>query len=166
MDTQDHAIYHVWVHFIPTSFYQRGEKTFGLSWNWTQVFLLHKQPLWPLDHGSWGNFALNYATLFYFSHSFQCYCGEVLSQATGVELKIRELFFKTGSDKESRFDPKVLTRRHLRCHQRRLSCPSRQVASTAAAWKRSRVRFPEPTALDSRKPFVLICNFWITPDTQ
>ena len=27
MDTQDHAIYHVWIHFIPTSLYPRREKT-------------------------------------------------------------------------------------------------------------------------------------------
>ena len=27
MATQDHAIYHVWIHFIPTSLYLRGEKT-------------------------------------------------------------------------------------------------------------------------------------------
>ena len=26
MDTQDHAIYHVWIHFIPTSLYPRREK--------------------------------------------------------------------------------------------------------------------------------------------
>ena len=26
-DTQDHAIYHVWIHFIPTSLYPRREKT-------------------------------------------------------------------------------------------------------------------------------------------
>ena len=37
--------------FIPP--YTRGEKKpFGLSWNRTQVLLLHKQPLLPLDHGS------------------------------------------------------------------------------------------------------------------
>ena len=28
MDTQDHAIYHVWIHFIPTTLYPRREKTF------------------------------------------------------------------------------------------------------------------------------------------
>ena len=33
MDTQDHAIYRVWIQFIPTSLYPRREKTFGLSWN-------------------------------------------------------------------------------------------------------------------------------------
>ena len=27
MDTQDHAVYHVWIHFIPTSLYPRREKT-------------------------------------------------------------------------------------------------------------------------------------------
>ena len=27
MDMQDHAIYHVWIHFIPTSLYPRREKT-------------------------------------------------------------------------------------------------------------------------------------------
>ena len=27
MDTQDHAIYHVWIHFIPTCLYPRREKT-------------------------------------------------------------------------------------------------------------------------------------------
>ena len=54
MDMQDHSIYRVWIHFIPTSLYPRREKTFGLSWNLTQVLLLHKQPLWPLDHGSSG----------------------------------------------------------------------------------------------------------------
>ena len=27
MDTQDHAIYHVWIHFFPTSLYPRREKT-------------------------------------------------------------------------------------------------------------------------------------------
>ena len=26
MDTQDHAIYHVWIHFIPTSLYPRRRK--------------------------------------------------------------------------------------------------------------------------------------------
>ena len=26
-DTQDHAIYHVWIHFIPTTLYPRREKT-------------------------------------------------------------------------------------------------------------------------------------------
>ena len=45
IDTQDHAIYRVWIHFIPTSLYPRREKTFGLSWNQTQVLLLCKQPL-------------------------------------------------------------------------------------------------------------------------
>ena len=30
MDTQDHAIYHVWIHLFPTS-YARGEKPFGLE---------------------------------------------------------------------------------------------------------------------------------------
>ena len=54
MDTQDHVIRHVWIHFIPTSLYPRRRKTFGLSWNRTQVLLLHMQPLWPLDHGSSG----------------------------------------------------------------------------------------------------------------
>ena len=39
--------------FLPP--YTREEKkTFGLSWKQTQVLLLHKQPLWPLDHGSSG----------------------------------------------------------------------------------------------------------------
>ena len=54
MDTQDQAIYGVWIHFIPASLYPKREKTFGLSWNLTQVLLLHKQLLWPLDHGSSG----------------------------------------------------------------------------------------------------------------
>ena len=27
MDTQDHAIHHVWFHFVPTSLYSRREKT-------------------------------------------------------------------------------------------------------------------------------------------
>ena len=27
MDTQDHAIYHVWMHFFPTTLYPRREKT-------------------------------------------------------------------------------------------------------------------------------------------
>ena len=54
MDTQDHALYHVWIHFIPTSLYSRREKTFDLSWYRTQVLLLHKQPLWPLGHSSSG----------------------------------------------------------------------------------------------------------------
>ena len=35
----------VWIHFVPTSLYPRRWKTFGLSWNWTQALLLHKQPL-------------------------------------------------------------------------------------------------------------------------
>ena len=52
MDTQDHAIFRVWIHFIPTSLYLWRGKTFGLSWNQTQVLLLHKQPLWPIEHGS------------------------------------------------------------------------------------------------------------------
>ena len=30
MDTQDHAIYHVWIQLFPTS-YARGEKPFGLE---------------------------------------------------------------------------------------------------------------------------------------
>ena len=30
MDTQDHAIYHVWIQIFPTS-YARGEKQFGLE---------------------------------------------------------------------------------------------------------------------------------------
>ena len=34
---------------------ERG-KTFSLSWNWTQVLLLHERPLQPLDHGSSGIF--------------------------------------------------------------------------------------------------------------
>ena len=54
MDTQDQAIYCVWIHFIPTSLYSRREQTFSLSWNRTQVLLLYKQPLRPLDHGSFG----------------------------------------------------------------------------------------------------------------
>ena len=55
MEMQDHVIYRDWIHFIPTSLYpRREEKHFGLSWNWTKVLLLHKQPLWPLDHGSSG----------------------------------------------------------------------------------------------------------------
>ena len=58
MDTQDNAIYCVWIHFIPISLYPRREKTFGLSWNQTQVHLFHKQPLWPLDHGSSGSDSL------------------------------------------------------------------------------------------------------------
>ena len=37
MDTQDHAIYCVWIHFILTFLYQEREKTFGLSLNQTQV---------------------------------------------------------------------------------------------------------------------------------
>ena len=41
MDTQDHAIYHVWIHLFPTS-YARGEKPFGLELESTQVLLLHK----------------------------------------------------------------------------------------------------------------------------
>ena len=45
MDMQDHAIYHVWIHFIPTSLYRGEKKPFGLSWNQTQVLLLHKRPL-------------------------------------------------------------------------------------------------------------------------
>ena len=44
-DTLDYAIYRVWIHFIPTSLFPRREKTFGLSWNRTQVLLLHKRPL-------------------------------------------------------------------------------------------------------------------------
>ena len=27
MDMQEHAVYHVWIHFIPASFYLRREKT-------------------------------------------------------------------------------------------------------------------------------------------
>ena len=42
---------------------EEREKTFGLSWNWTQVLLLHKQPLWPLDHGSSGNHGHGYWSL-------------------------------------------------------------------------------------------------------
>ena len=45
MDTQDHAIYRVWIHFVSTSLYPRRRKTFGLSWNQTQILLLHKWPL-------------------------------------------------------------------------------------------------------------------------
>ena len=45
MDTQDHTLYRVWIHFIPTSLYPMREKTVGLSWNRTQVLLYHKQPL-------------------------------------------------------------------------------------------------------------------------
>ena len=45
LDTQDHAIYRVWIHFVPTPLYPRRRKTFGLSWNQTQVHLLHKQGL-------------------------------------------------------------------------------------------------------------------------
>ena len=41
MDTQDHAIYHVWTHLFPTS-YARGEKPIGLELESTQVLLLHK----------------------------------------------------------------------------------------------------------------------------
>ena len=33
---------------------EERRKTFGLSWNRTQVLLLCKWPLWPLDHGSSG----------------------------------------------------------------------------------------------------------------
>ena len=60
MDTQDHAIYRVWIHVNPTSVYPRREKTLGLSWNWTQVLLLHKQLLrttrpWLLGRGSSGS---------------------------------------------------------------------------------------------------------------
>ena len=59
MDTQDHAIYHVWIHFIPTTLYLRRE----MSCNRTQVLLLHKRPLKPLDHGSSGIVLLNFLLL-------------------------------------------------------------------------------------------------------
>ena len=55
MDMQDHAIFRVWIH----SLYPKREKSFGLSWNRTQVLLHHKQPLWPLDHGSLGTLGLH-----------------------------------------------------------------------------------------------------------
>ena len=55
MDMCIHAINCVWIHFMPTSLYPtREEKPFGLRWSQTQVLLLHKQPLLPLDHGSSG----------------------------------------------------------------------------------------------------------------
>ena len=43
---EERVIHRVWIHFIPTSLYPRRRKTFGLSWNRTQVLLLyvHKQP--------------------------------------------------------------------------------------------------------------------------
>ena len=31
VDTQDHVIYHVWIHLFPTSYYAREEKPFGLE---------------------------------------------------------------------------------------------------------------------------------------
>ena len=43
MDTQDHAIFCVWIYFIPTP--EERRKTFGLSWNRTQILLLQKRPL-------------------------------------------------------------------------------------------------------------------------
>ena len=55
MDTQDHAIFHVWIHFfVPLYIVGERRETFGLSWNLTQVLLLQKGPLKPLDHSSWG----------------------------------------------------------------------------------------------------------------
>ena len=42
VDTQDHTIYHVWIHFSYFLCPKRDEKPFGLNWNQTQVLLLHK----------------------------------------------------------------------------------------------------------------------------
>ena len=40
MDTQDYTIYHVWIHtYSYLLCLRREEKTFGLSWNQTQVLL-------------------------------------------------------------------------------------------------------------------------------
>ena len=55
MDTQDHTIYHVWIHFIPTSVYPRREKTI-----WSELEL-NPGPLASLDHGSSGRYLPSYA---------------------------------------------------------------------------------------------------------
>ena len=67
LEIQDRTIYSVWIHFsyliIPE---EREEKPFGLSLNQTQVLLLHKRPLKPLDHASSGIImeeAINYLEL-------------------------------------------------------------------------------------------------------
>ena len=60
MDTQDHAIYPVWIHFIPTSLFLRREKPILVG---AGIELLHKSLLKPLDHCSSGKvFYIRYST--------------------------------------------------------------------------------------------------------
>ena len=54
MDMQDQAIYRVWIHLIFLSPMHEEKNHLVLSWNQTQVLLLHKQPLQPPDDVSSG----------------------------------------------------------------------------------------------------------------
>ena len=52
MDTNDHAIYRVWIHlfFLPSMPEEKNHSDF--SWNQTQVLLLHKRLLKPIEHAA------------------------------------------------------------------------------------------------------------------